>query len=148
MQLSSEMQQLVVPTNDPYNQANTVSDGPFKKFPHFDTTLASINFQQANLLADFAGWHIHQNQEKFRAALGILSLPMQPSPHPTIASITPSQESSVQFLESPTGIIVVVVIVALVVFALIGGYILGWFSSAAKDSTPLPLLKCAAERSL
>lgn len=71
VQLSDTMRQLVEPAEDPSNQANTISSGPFKKFPHYDTRLASIDFQQANLLADLCGWHIHNNQHIFKAAFGI-----------------------------------------------------------------------------
>ena len=67
--LSDEMQKLAVPAKDPEVPANTVGSGPFKDFPHYATTDLTLNYEQANLLADFTGWIVEKNADIFRAAL-------------------------------------------------------------------------------
>jgi hypothetical protein len=44
-------------------------DGPFQGFPHFGTSGADINAEQSNLLANYCGWIVKQNEELFRKAL-------------------------------------------------------------------------------
>jgi len=48
---------------------NLPPDGPFKGFPHFGTAGADINGEQSNLLANYCGWVVKQNEKLFRAAL-------------------------------------------------------------------------------
>lgn len=70
-ELNEEMQSLVVPEDDPSNQASLVEEGPFISFPHYGTAVANINIEKANLLADFTGWMVYKNQNLFREALGL-----------------------------------------------------------------------------
>jgi hypothetical protein len=62
--LSSEMRKLVVPDNSG-DLSETISHGPFKHFPHYGTSGADINYEQANLLADMTGWSVLQNLQFF-----------------------------------------------------------------------------------
>lgn len=70
-QLSPEMQALLVPA-DPVEAADpskTVSDGPFKHFPHYATAGAELNHEKANALADLTGWVVRKNADLFRSIL-------------------------------------------------------------------------------
>jgi hypothetical protein len=72
-QLNDEMKDLVIPKDDPENQANTIADGPFQSFPHYPSSVASQTPSKANLLADLAGWTIYQHQDLIREILGMES---------------------------------------------------------------------------
>jgi hypothetical protein len=67
--LPKEMQDLVIPSENADDLSVTVSDGPFKSFPHYTTKGGDINFEQANLLADMTGWSVLQHAELFRRVL-------------------------------------------------------------------------------
>ena len=94
MLLNAEMYDLVVPKNDPDNAANTIQVGPFKDFPHYGTTVASTNIEQANLLCDLTGWVILTNENVFREAFGLQTLTASPSLSPTLTSVQPTASSS------------------------------------------------------
>ena len=68
-QLSREMQALVVPLEDADNMAHLREAGPFERFPNYATSLAGINHERANLLADLAGWTLFQNADQLRSTL-------------------------------------------------------------------------------
>ncbi|GMH58048.1 hypothetical protein TrLO_g15928 [Triparma laevis f. longispina] len=53
-------------TSDP---TDLTTDGKFKGFPHYPTGAAEITHEQSNLLANFCGWIIEQNEDVFRKAL-------------------------------------------------------------------------------
>lgn len=106
-QLSDEMKELVVPTTDPYNQANTIDHGPFKGFPHFPTTLAYENIRQSNLLSNLEGWIVQQNQELFRQALGLAAPAVDDDDD--ASSRGQGNDDVGRFEESTLGIIVFVV---------------------------------------
>jgi len=108
-QLNDEMKAKVIPEEDPYNQANTIKTGPFRSFPHYQTAIASINPERANLLADLVGWTIYQNQNLFREALGMEILTDSPTPSPTAYSKSGSTDKN-SFASSSSGIATFVII--------------------------------------
>jgi hypothetical protein len=65
-QLSDEMRNLVVPEEDPENQASLRRLGPFTKFPHYTTAVASLSNEEANLLADLTGWTLYKHEALLR----------------------------------------------------------------------------------
>jgi hypothetical protein len=67
--LPTDMYPLFVPEEDAENLSVDIKDGPFKKFPHYQTLGGDINFERANALADLTGWSVLQNEELFRAVL-------------------------------------------------------------------------------
>jgi hypothetical protein len=97
-QLNDQMQSLVVPATDPENQANTIEDGPFVSFPQYGTAVANVDIEKANLLADFTGWMVYQNQNIFRDAL---DLPLIPDDEDSTQS---SEDDDDSFLSSAAGI--------------------------------------------
>jgi hypothetical protein len=68
-QLSAEMKDLVIPESDADNLAQLRRWGPFDGFPHYTTTVASINVERANLLADYTGWIIHEHQSVLQGVI-------------------------------------------------------------------------------
>lgn len=121
--LNDEMKNLVVPKDDPYNQANTIDSGPFRHFPHYPTAIASETAQKANLLADLVGWTIYQNQDIIRDALGLD--PLYPTQQPTSSSNdkTKSSNDDDNNFANSTGGIVLFVFIGLLVLGLIFGAI-------------------------
>jgi hypothetical protein len=67
--LTPGMQALVVPKVNGSDLSVTIQEGPFAGFPHYPTLAAGVNFEQANLLADMAGWSLLQHEELFRRML-------------------------------------------------------------------------------
>lgn len=67
--LIPEMRALVVPRVNASDLSVDIQEGPFAGFPHYPTLAADINFEQANLLADLAGWSVLQNEDLFRHML-------------------------------------------------------------------------------
>lgn len=66
--LSADMQARVVPpAGTPLNV--NFPNGTFANFPNYVTAPLSINYTQANLLADFTGWAVLQNADLYRKAL-------------------------------------------------------------------------------
>jgi len=76
-QMDAQMQDYLLPKDDPYNQAAYPKDGPFKMFPWYETKLDSIFAAQSNLLADLGGWLVYQHQDLFLDALGMTSDPTE-----------------------------------------------------------------------
>ncbi|CAM9277883.1 unnamed protein product, partial [Ectocarpus fasciculatus] len=68
-QLSAEMQDLVIPENNPEDLASLRKNGPFDDFPHYTTTVASINEERANLLANLCGWLIKEHSATFSSVI-------------------------------------------------------------------------------
>jgi len=64
--LSAEMRELVVPKDDAEDMSSIVKKGKFKHFPNYPTVGGDVNSEQANLLADLAGWTVLNNAELFR----------------------------------------------------------------------------------
>lgn len=67
--LSPEMRALVVPEENATDLSVVIQEGPFAHFPHYPSVAASVNYQQANLLADMAGWSILQHADLFQRML-------------------------------------------------------------------------------
>jgi predicted acylesterase/phospholipase RssA len=69
--LNNDMRKIVQPKKDKdiNDLSQTVKHGPFKHFPNYGTQAGEINSEQANLLADMAGWSILQNAEMFQDIL-------------------------------------------------------------------------------
>jgi hypothetical protein len=126
-QLTAEMKELVVPTTDPYNQANTIDHGPFKGFPHFPTTLAYENIRQSNLLSNFEGWIVQQNEELFKQALGLSHVVDDDA-----SARGGGDDDNDDFVNSTLGVIVFVVIGVLVVTLV--GLLIAW-KMVGKKST-------------
>ena len=128
-QLNDEMKELVIPEDDPYNQANTIDAGPFRHFPHYPTALASETTSKANLLADLTGWTIYQNQDLIRDALGMDPLSRAPSHSPTAAisddNDSKSSGDDESFATSTSGI-VTFVFVGLLGVGLMLGLVFYW----------------------
>jgi len=70
-QLPAQMQELLVPDEDPDNQAAFPQTGEFKDFPGYVTSLASDSVARCNLLADLAGWLVYQNLALFQEVMGV-----------------------------------------------------------------------------
>jgi hypothetical protein len=126
-QLNEEMRALVVPQEDPDNQANTINSGPFRNFPHYATAVASQTTSKANLLADLTGWTIYQHQDLIRDALGLepfSSFPSSmPSPSPTLPSsdkVKSSNDDETSFASSSGGIVTFVFVGLLGVGLILG----------------------------
>lgn len=69
-QLPEEMKPLLIPAGaDADDLSKTVSDGPFRHFPHYPTSGGLLNAQQANVLADLTAWTVLQNKEMFQHML-------------------------------------------------------------------------------
>jgi hypothetical protein len=109
--LNDEMKALVVPQSDSYNQANTIAAGPFASFPNYPTALANIGVEQANLLSDFTGWMVYQNQNIFRDALG---LPLVPDDSGSL-----SEDDDGAFLGSIGGIVTLSCVTVLIAIVLL-----------------------------
>lgn len=69
-QLSPEMYDLLVPSENADNYAVDVSSGPFRGFPHYVTSAGYLNAERSNVLADMTGWTILKNEALFREVLG------------------------------------------------------------------------------
>ena len=67
--LSADMKRLVVPPDTSDDLGSLIQSGPFMDFPNYKTSFANINFEQANLLADLAGWSILKNENLFKEVL-------------------------------------------------------------------------------
>lgn len=67
--LSEDMYPRLVPENDAANQYNTIDAGDFRHFPGYSTALADQNIRQGNVLSDFTGWGVLQNQELYFTAI-------------------------------------------------------------------------------
>lgn len=63
--LSPEMYKLVVP-EDASDMAALKDSGPFKHFPHYPTLGGLVDTERANLLADFTGFSVLDNEGLFR----------------------------------------------------------------------------------
>lgn len=116
-ELSEEMQDLVVPLNDPQNQASIKAIGPFASFPHYTTALAHTNIERANLLADLAGWTIYKNVDIFKAAFNVDSEPDDDDDDKS-SSNNHGGDDDKSFVDSTTGIVVVVISAAAVAVVL------------------------------
>lgn len=111
-QLSDQMKSLVTPATDPYNQASLMEDGPFKSFPNYGTAIANIDIEKANLLGNFAGWLVYQNENIFRDALG---LPLIPDENNNLSS----GDDDGEFSSSTEGILVITFAVVLSVLVVV-----------------------------
>ena len=120
-QLSQDMQDLVIPENDPENLANTRENGPFKKFPHYTTTVASINKEKANLLADYTGWLIHEHSTEIANAISSES--------------SGSSSEDPEFYDTEMGLSVVISI-GVVGAAIVGAVLLLKFYRNGKANSP------------
>lgn len=99
-------------------QAVTIQSGPFRQFPGYFTELANINYERANLLADFTGWMVKNNAAQYAAALGIVVPPLPPPPSPpSPAAPSSSDEGSNKQLSD--GEVVIVVFCSVLGFALL-----------------------------
>ena len=67
-QLSPEMVSLLVPSDpkDASNLAIDIDSGHYKNFPHYTTTIAIMEYDRANALADLTGWAVLQNAKLFQ----------------------------------------------------------------------------------
>lgn len=68
--LKPEMVDVLVPKENASDLSVVVTDGPYKKFPHYGTTGGSIDADNANVLADLTAWQVTQNADLFRSVLG------------------------------------------------------------------------------
>lgn len=68
--LKPEMYDVLVPKENAEDLSVDVSDGPYKKFPHYATMGGSIDADNANVLASLTGWQVVQNADIFRSVLG------------------------------------------------------------------------------
>jgi hypothetical protein len=68
-QLSPEMKSLLVPHENSSDLSKDINFGPFKSFPHYETTGGLIDAEKANVLADLTGWAVLQHEEDFRKIL-------------------------------------------------------------------------------
>ena len=134
--LSADMQELVVPDSDPDNQASLVQHPPFRHFPNYPTTLSSESIAEVNLLADFAGWTVYQNQPLFRAALGLPSLPIEtddPDSSNNNSKGSKDDDDDESFAESVEGLAVIVVVSLVVVAAVIAGLAYCYMTRSKND---------------
>lgn len=127
-QLSRSMKELVIPKLDPYNQASTISAGPFRSFPHYTTALASIQYDAANLLADMAGWTVYANENIFREALGLPPLPPSDDLIPEPADSSSTDDS---FVSSTAGVVTITLIFGVALFC---GLYVFFFGGKSKKS--------------
>ena len=70
LQLPYHLRELVVPPQDPEDLSKLATTGPFKDFPHLSTAKLSYSPEQANLIANLAGWVITKNSHIFKRLLG------------------------------------------------------------------------------
>lgn len=76
-------------------QAVTIQSGPFRAFPCYATELANINYERANLLADFTGWMVKNNAAQYAAALAAVIVPSPPpTPNPSASTSKSSDKLS------------------------------------------------------
>lgn len=68
-QLSPDMYPLLVPKDNASDLSVDISDGQFRKFPHYATSGSLVNHERANALADLTGWAVLQNADLFRSVL-------------------------------------------------------------------------------
>eukprot|EP01041_Mallomonas_annulata_P001795 gene1795-3484_t len=67
--LPKDLQRLVIPlrnTSDNVDVSHTIRDGPFARFPHYETVAGGMNSERANLLANMVGWSVLQHADMFR----------------------------------------------------------------------------------
>lgn len=141
-QLNEEMQDLVVPKSDPDNQASLVETPPFRHFPNYATTLAAQTIDQANLLADFTGWIVYQNQHLFRAALGIPESDTDDaaddddsnSKSKSKSNGGKSDDDEEDFLESDKGIAIIVVVAVLTVAVILAAVVYILYGRKPRDA--------------
>mmetsp|Transcript_25822 Transcript_25822/g.56115 ORF Transcript_25822/g.56115 Transcript_25822/m.56115 type:complete len:464 (-) Transcript_25822:70-1461(-) len=69
-QLPKPVRELVVPRKNAADPSKLRTKGPFKYFPHIPTRVLHYTREQANLLANLAGWVVEQNKDLFVQALG------------------------------------------------------------------------------
>ena len=67
--LSAQMYPLFVPAENADDLSKDITEGPYKKFPHYPTVGGDINYPRANALADLTGWSVVQNADLFRHVL-------------------------------------------------------------------------------
>ena len=64
--LSVDMQTRIIPTDgNPDDMSNTIDNGEFKHYPHYQTAAGLLTYAQSNLLADMSGWSVLQNKDLF-----------------------------------------------------------------------------------
>ncbi len=67
--LSPAMKELVQPEENGMDLSQERGSGPFINFPNYQTSFAGTSRERANLLANFAGWVVLENQSLFKEML-------------------------------------------------------------------------------
>lgn len=124
-QLSDEMKDMVIPESDPSNLASLRKRGPFDKFPHYTTTIASINKERANLLADYCGWLMIEHRQELKTVLSSVK-----------SAQDESSSSKKEFYQTTLGIAVLIsgaLVVAGLATAVLFVKIQGWGEKTSID---------------